>query len=132
MNNTARRIYYWVHHTGRNNGNTGVQRVVRALGVALAKMPEVELVPVRWCSEREAIILAEAAWTDGFARHGGPQLMEPAEAGEPLHLTGADASRQPGEWLIIPEVTHLGNGTGAPVALRLLWIMRAIMVCAVL
>ncbi len=43
--------------------------------------------------------------------------MEPAEAGEPLHLTGAEASRQSGEWLIIPEVTHLGNGAGAPVAL---------------
>ena len=36
-NSTARQIYYWVHHTGRYDGNTGVQRVVRALGTALAE-----------------------------------------------------------------------------------------------
>ena len=38
----ARQIYYWVHHTGRYDGNTGVQRVVRSLGAALANMPGVE------------------------------------------------------------------------------------------
>ena len=122
MNSTARRIYYWVHHTGRYDGNTGVQRVVRALGVALAKMPDVEFVPVRWCSEREAIVRAEAAWTGGFARYGGPELAEPAEAGVPLHLTLASADHRWDGWLIIPEVTHLGNaaevaGVALPVAL---------------
>jgi glycosyltransferase involved in cell wall biosynthesis len=114
MNGIARRIYYWVHHTGRYDGNTGVQRVVRALGIALAKMPDVEFVPVRWCSKREAIVRAEAAWTDGFARYGGPELGEPAEAGVPLHLTLAGTDRRRDEWLIIPEVTHLENASDLP------------------
>ena len=114
MKSTARRIYYWVHHTGRYDGNTGIQRVVRALGAALARMADVELVPVRWCSKQEAIVRAEAAWTSGFARWGGPDLAEPAEAGVPLHLTLADADRRWGEWLIIPEVTHLGSAAEVP------------------
>jgi glycosyltransferase involved in cell wall biosynthesis len=105
-NSAGRLIYYWIHHTGRYDGNTGVQRVVRALGAALAEMQEVELVPVRWCADREAIVRAEAAWTSGFARYSGPLLAEPAEAGVPLHLTIADAQRLKGAWLIIPEVTH--------------------------
>jgi glycosyltransferase involved in cell wall biosynthesis len=114
MNNTARRIYYWVHHAGRNEGNIGVQRIVRALGVALANVAEVEFVPVRWSAEREAIVGAETAWPGGFARYGDPQLAEPAEAGVPLHLTRARARHQQDEWLIIPEVTHLENGGGLP------------------
>ena len=106
---TARVIYYWVHHTGRYDGNTGVQRVVRALAAALAEMPEVELVLVRWCADREAIVRAEKAWTDGLARYSGPILAEPAEVGVPLHLTCADARHREGAWLIIPEVTHLAD-----------------------
>ena len=103
---TGRIIYYWVHHTGRYDGNTGVQRVVRTLGGALTEMPEVTLVPVRWCADREAIVRAEAAWTKGLARYGGPELAEPAEAGVPLHLTEADVQRRNDGWLIIPEVTY--------------------------
>jgi hypothetical protein len=114
MNNTARRIYYWVHHAGRYDGGTGVQRVVRALGAALAKLPDVEFVPVRWRSEREAIVRAEAAWTKGFTRYGGPELAGPAEAGVSLHLTLAGAAHPRDEWVIIPEVTHLGNAVGVP------------------
>jgi len=116
-NNATRRIYYWIHHTGRYDGNTGVQRVVRLLCAALAAMPDVELVPVRWCAEREAIVRAEAAWTDGIARYGGPALSEPAQAGTPLHLAAADAQQLEHAWLIIPEVTHFENaGSGAPAA----------------
>jgi glycosyltransferase involved in cell wall biosynthesis len=106
----SRRVYYWVHHTGRYDGNTGVQRVVRALAVALADMPGVGLVPVRWCSEREAIVRAEVAWTNGLSRYGGPMLAEPAEAGVPLHLTCADAQHLCNAWLIIAEVTHFESG----------------------
>jgi len=116
-NGAARPIYYWVHHTGRYDGNTGVQRVVRLLGAALAAMPGVTLVPVRWCAERESIVRAEAAWTDGLARHGGPALNEPEEAGTPLNLAKADAQKLHNSWLIIPEVTHFENaGSGAPAA----------------
>jgi glycosyltransferase involved in cell wall biosynthesis len=113
----ARQIYYWVHHTGRYDGNTGVQRVVRSLGTALAAMSDVDVVPVRWCAEREAIVRAEAVWTNGLARYGGPLLAEPIEAGVPLHLTHADARHRQGAWLIIGEVTHFEiGGADAPSA----------------
>ena len=106
----VRQIYYWISHTGRYDGNTGVQRVVRALAAALADRGDVALVPVRWCAHREAIVRAEAAWTQGLGRYGGPFLAEPPEAGEPLHLSQADAETLQGSWLVIPEVTYLGGG----------------------
>jgi len=110
----VRVIYYWVHHTGCYDGNSGVQRVVRALAGALAEMTGVELVPVRWCNHREAIVYAEQAWIDGLARYGGPRLVEPAEAGVPIHLGRAEGQRHRGAWLIIPEVTHLEGPHGLP------------------
>ncbi len=104
------RIYYWLHHTGRYEGNTGVQRVTRALAAALAAIPRIDLVPVRWCAEREAIIRAEATWLRGLAGHGGPVLPTLPDSGEPLHLTGADAGWLRDAWLLLPEVPHIGGG----------------------
>jgi glycosyltransferase involved in cell wall biosynthesis len=109
VSSTAQRIYYWVHHTGHYDGNTGVQRVVRALALALVGIPQVELIPVRWCPEREAIVRAEKTWIDGLARYGGPTLTEPAEAGVPLHLTSKDAKCLERAWLLVGEVPHVGG-----------------------
>ena len=105
-----RRIYYWVHHTGRYDGNTGVQRVVRALGIALDDMPGVELVPVCWCAEREAIVRAGSAWTAGLACYGGPLLAQTAEADVPLHLASGDKQQLKGAWLLLGEVPHVEGG----------------------
>jgi glycosyltransferase involved in cell wall biosynthesis len=99
------RIYYWVHHTSAHDGNTGVQRVVRALAAALASHGEVELVPVRWCAETETIVGAKAPRLETLARFGGPRLPEPACAGRPLHL--AEAGRLAGAWFLLPEVPHV-------------------------
>jgi glycosyltransferase involved in cell wall biosynthesis len=99
------RIYYWVHHTALYPGNTGVQRVVRALGAALADRADVELIPVRWCPVQEAIIGAEAGAVETLARFDGPRLAAPACAGQPLHL--AEAGRLAGAWLLLPEVPHV-------------------------
>ncbi len=99
------RIYYWIHHTSSYDGNTGVQRVVRALGKALAPRSDVELIPVRWCAEREAIVAAEGRLLEGLACFSGPLLPEPASAGQPLHLT--QAAKLKGAWLVVPEVPHV-------------------------
>lgn len=105
------RIYYWVEHTGTYDGNTGIQRVVRGLASALSQ-PSLNLVPVRWCPEREAIICAEGPWLVGLARFGGPCLPEGSNVGDPIHL--ADQSeRLRGAWLLLPEVPHVA-GEGAP------------------
>ena len=82
---------------------------MRALAAALDDRRDVTLVPVRWCAHREAIVRAEAAWTDGLSRYSGPVLAEPSEAGEPVHLSQADAASLQHSWLVIPEVTYLKN-----------------------
>ena len=109
-----RRIYYWIHHTGQYDGNTGVQRVVRALGSALVDMPDVEIIPVCWCSRREAIVRAGDAWTGGLARHNGPKLCSPAEPDVPLHLAVDDRGRLESSWLLLAEVPHVGGTPDAP------------------
>jgi hypothetical protein len=111
------RVYYWVHHTSAHDGNTGVQRVVRALAAALASHGDVELVPVRWCAETETIVGAEALRLETLARFGGPRLPEPACAGRPLHL--AEAGRLAGAWFLLPEVPHV-DLDGAAIALPVL------------
>ena len=98
-------IHYWIHHTAAYDGNTGVQRVVRALGKALAARPDVELVPVLWDAAREEIVTADDAMLRGLARYAGPKLAEPRSAGRPLHMT--DAARLRTAWLLIPEVPHV-------------------------
>jgi len=107
-------VYYWIHHTGINDTNTGVQRVVRMLAAGLHANVDAEIVPVRWCGMRQAIVRAESDWVHGLAKFDGPLLAEPAEAGEALHLTAADTGRLRGAWLLIPEVTHLPNPPHAP------------------
>src|SRR5438477_12850870 len=105
------RLFYWIHHTGQYERNTGVQRVVRNLAAGLQESGH-DLVPVRWCADREAIVRAEPAWLDGLTRFGGPALQATAEAGVPLHLS-TDARELEMNWLLIPEVPHVG-GEDAP------------------
>ena len=90
------RLYYWIEHTGRHDMSTGVQRVVRNLAAALVE-DGCELIPVRWCPEREAIIHAEQPWITGLARFGGPELVARPEAGTPLHLSPVDD--RPRRWM---------------------------------
>ncbi len=99
------RLYYWIHHTGRYDRNTGVQRVTRNLALALFDLGH-ELIPVRWCSEREAVVRAEARWLEGLARFEGPALPELPEEGVPIHLASIDAGRLDGGWMVLPEVPH--------------------------
>jgi len=109
-----RRLYYWIHHTGSYDGNTGVQRVVRMLAAALLRDPSIELVPVRWCSTTESIVRADEPFLSGFARYGGPSLPAPAEPGVALHLSAADQGALDGSWLLLGEVPHLGGSTAGP------------------
>ena len=102
------RLYYWIHHTGAYDRNTGVQRVVRNLAIEIAG-GEHELIPVRWSAESESVIRAEQRWLDGLARFAGPALpVQPQEA-VPIHIASADAGRLEESWLLIPEVPHVAD-----------------------
>jgi len=86
------RLFYWIDHTGTYDGNSGVQRVARALAAALAEAGH-EVRPVRWCAEREAIVHAEARWTEGLAAYGGPRLPTGPAAGEGAGVGPTQAAR---------------------------------------
>ncbi len=96
------RIHYFVHLTGTDTGVSGIPRVVKNLGRALASMPDVELVPVSWSAEKEAIVHTEQRLLDNLARYRGPQLRAAGEARGPVR-PGA------GDWLLVPEAPHLGS-----------------------
>lgn len=98
------KIYYFIHLVGRDQGNSGIPRVSRNLGKALASMPGVTLVPVRWDEKTSAVVHAETVFLDTMRRHDGPRLVQAGEAGKPIHLDS-----MAGEWLLVPEVPHLGS-----------------------
>jgi glycosyltransferase involved in cell wall biosynthesis len=112
------RLYYWIHHTGEYERNTGVQRVCRNLASTLSATGH-ELIPVRWCAEREAIIRAEERWTTGLARFGGPEIAVQPEEGVPVHLTAADAGRLDTAWLLLAEVPHVAGEVAPNLAVAL-------------
>jgi glycosyltransferase involved in cell wall biosynthesis len=100
------RIYYFIHLTGRDRDNTGIQRVVRNLGRHLQEIDSVELIPVRWCGEQNAVVHAEQDFLDLISWKRGPAFTLNRDAGRAIHESAAcnDAG---GEWLLIPEVPHL-------------------------
>lgn len=98
------KIYYFVHIVGRDQGNSGIPRVSRNLGRALADFANVTLVPVRWDAALSAIVHAEQLFLDTMMLHGGPRLKAGREAGLPIHQ---DKDR--GDRVLVPEVTHLGT-----------------------
>jgi glycosyltransferase involved in cell wall biosynthesis len=112
------RLYVWIHHTAGCETNTGVQRVVRNLCSALLKAGP-EIVPVRWCAKREAVVRAEASLLDGLSRFRGPVISAVPDEGIPLHLAAADAGRLKGNWLLIPEVPHVAAGEAPNLAVAL-------------
>lgn len=112
------RVYYWVHHTAGYDGNTGVQRVVRGLAAGLLEAGY-DLVPVAWCSEREAIVRAAPTLCRGFHRYGGVELPEVAQSDRPLHLTAADRDHLDGGLFLLPEVSHIAAEEAPSVAVIL-------------
>jgi glycosyltransferase involved in cell wall biosynthesis len=98
------RIWYFVHATGRDPGNAGIQRVMRGLGRALLAQPGVELVPVRWSEEKAAIVQAEPVFLDTVAAHSGPLFAPPSAPGEPVREQNGEP-----KWLLIPELPRPGR-----------------------
>lgn len=97
-------IYYFIHLTGQDRGNTGIQRVTRNLGRALQDLPTCEVVPVRWCDQHDALVHAEEEFREIIKLHGGPQFGRRPDEGRPVHLSTPSLE---GAWLLLPEVPHL-------------------------
>lgn len=109
------RCYLWIDHTGAYAGNSGVQRVVRSAGAALQEI-DVDVIPVAWCAEREAIIHAPVDCLELLARYNGPRFTPSSDTGRPLHLA-VDADLLRDGWLLFGEVPHVAGDGGPPPAL---------------
>jgi glycosyltransferase involved in cell wall biosynthesis len=102
------RIYYFVHLTGRDIENSGTPSVVLTLGRALQALSGVELVPVRWSREDQAVVHVEQVFLDTLAAHVGPIFNAATRPGQPIR-TAEMADDAEDDWLLIAEVPHLQN-----------------------
>lgn len=108
--NSQRRLYYLIDHTSKWHGNTGVQRVVRGLARSLVGMGE-RVTFVCWDEDKMSFVLANRSQLEHLSKWGGPDLtaqffeLYPAEGAVMIHEAGV--SPLEGDWLIVPEVTHI-------------------------
>ena len=106
------KIFYFVDHTSRYAGCSGVQRVVRGLARALLDAG-CELVFVGWCPKQKALVPIDQSMLNNLAKFQGPALVKgtsglyPVDVNKstPLHEGIFAPSGQ--EWLVVPEVTHI-------------------------
>ncbi|MEJ1974409.1 MAG: glycosyltransferase [Lacunisphaera sp.] len=111
------KIFYWVDYTSHYESNTGVQRVTRGLGRAWQDQAPAELIFVCWDSAQQRLVAASARQRHTLARFDGPRFAETGEASTPeFPLTPAA-----GDWLFIPEVTHITPHAAPPTAAALVW-----------
>lgn len=101
-------IYVYVDHTSKYDGNSGVQRVVRALAVSLLAAQR-DVVFVAWNPDYCALRRVKERELAELARYDGPAVAAQGHPGAPLHLNPLDEPRLSGAWLLIPEVPTSGG-----------------------
>lgn len=105
-------IYYFVDHTSRYTGNSGVQHVVRWLARALLEAG-CELVFVGWDADRKALVPIDKGMLKNLARFQGPVLdlkeidCYPTRIHDSRMLHESQFTLTGTSWLLVPEVTHL-------------------------
>jgi glycosyltransferase involved in cell wall biosynthesis/GT2 family glycosyltransferase/2-polyprenyl-3-methyl-5-hydroxy-6-metoxy-1,4-benzoquinol methylase len=102
------KIFYFVNHTANYAGNTGIQRVTRQLGRALAEHGR-EVVLVSWLSEKQAATRSSDDELRRLARWNGPAFRAQGASGRPLDADPADRNDLAGSWLIVPECPYHGT-----------------------
>ena len=92
-------VYYLIDHTAGFEGNTGIQRVTRALARSLLEIG-VRLVPVLWWAELQVLKPASPEHLQHLERWNGPKAQL-WSTWKPIETVSS------GDWLIVPELTHL-------------------------
>lgn len=113
------KLYYFVDHTSRYAGCSGVQRVVRGLARSLLDAG-CELVFVAWSPQQKALVPADQAMLKNLARFQGPGLTDERlglypvniNKAKPVHESVFDLSGA--GWLLVPEVTHITYHAAPP------------------
>lgn len=106
------KLYYFVDHTSRYTGNSGVQHVVRGLARALFEAG-CELVFVGWDADRKALVPIDNGMLKNLARFHGPVLDLKKIGCYPSHINNSPMLHKSqfapagAGWLLVPEVTHL-------------------------
>lgn len=96
------KLFVFADHTVTLDANTGLQRVVRMLGRALlANGHPVQF--VRWSDNYQTLVILDEEERQELSRWNGPAAPAAAVPGGllPVHQPGQ------GNWLIVPEVTHI-------------------------
>ena len=107
----ATKIFYFVDHTARFAGNSGIQRVTRYLGRALVERGR-DVVFVSWDTDRRAAMRSSDDELRALARWNGPQFRPQGAGGRALELDPDDRNDLAGSWLIVPEVPHHSQPEG--------------------
>lgn len=118
-------IFVFVDHTVACPVNSGVQRTARGVASGLTAAGA-RLRYVRWDASIQDCVLLNRSERAALARWNGPPLTADDEAVyAPGPGRGLFPDPQPGDWLLVPEVTHI-TYQGAPVTLDLMqWAARA-------
>jgi glycosyltransferase involved in cell wall biosynthesis len=106
------KVFYWVDYTSHYDSNTGVQRVTRGLASAWEQVAAQELVYVCWDAAAAKLIPAPPDRREKLAHFEGPAA----------HVGVVDEVRPTaGDWLLIPEVTHITPQPAPPTAAAIAW-----------
>src|SRR5258707_880949 len=99
------KIFYFVNHTANFDGNSGIQRVTRYLGRALAELGS-DVVFVSWLGKAQAATRSTDDELRRLARWNGPAFRSQDASGRSLELDPADRDDLAGSWLIVPECPY--------------------------
>jgi glycosyltransferase involved in cell wall biosynthesis len=105
------KIFYFVDHTAKFAGNTGIQRVTRYLGRALLERGR-DVVFVSWDGDKQAATRSSDDDLRNLARWNGPPFRPQDATGRPLELDPADRDDLAAGWLIVPECPHHSRPDG--------------------
>ncbi|MCZ8216405.1 MAG: hypothetical protein O9262_09220, partial [Cyclobacteriaceae bacterium] len=117
-------LYVYVDHTINCNTNTGVQRVVRSLSASLLSTGEIVKF-VKWEPTTKQCLLINTDEIDHLGRWSGPtlsaeeRLCYPSVVEPQIPISPADL--EAGNWLIVPEVTHITTHDAAPTLDLIMW-----------
>lgn len=115
-------LYYFVDHTARYPGNTGIQRVTRRLGNALHELG-VAIRFVKWDEASGNLAFVDHVELDRLSQCGGPDLSGdvlrdyPKRGAKSVSVQKNNIFRD--SWLIVPEVPHI-TYQATPVTLSLI------------
>jgi glycosyltransferase involved in cell wall biosynthesis len=105
------KLFYFVDHTAKFAGNSGIQRVTRYLGRALVELGR-DVVFVSWDAERRTALRTSDDELRRLARWNGPEFRPQGAGGRPLELDPADCDDLAASWLIVPECPHHSRPDG--------------------